>query len=161
VIAVALVSIVALLVIFTSLKTLAVYERGVVYRLGRVLPDAVGPGLVLTIPMIDRLVRVSVAEQKIDLPRVAVTTTGGRSEMDFSIAFRVLDPVRATTEVSEYREAVTTLARNTIESGSGEADWHEISARVRSQLDEAVRPWGIQIRSVKVNAKRFGTPASR
>jgi regulator of protease activity HflC (stomatin/prohibitin superfamily) len=154
--AVVLLLLLALVVIavFSGVKNLLPHERGVVYRLGQALPNAVGPGLVLTIPGLDRMVRVSLAEQKVEIPRATVTTGAESSQVDFTIAFRVLDPVRAATEVYDYRESVASAARRMIESTKGK-DSTDIAAFVRSQLEDAARPWGIQIQSV--NEKRFGS----
>jgi regulator of protease activity HflC (stomatin/prohibitin superfamily) len=138
--------------VFSGVKNLLPHERGVVYRLGQVLPNAVGPGLVLTIPGLDRMVRVSLAEQKVDIPRATLATEAAGSQLDFSITFKVIDPVRAATEVYDYRESVASVARRMIESTKGK-DSKDIATFVRSQLEDAARPWGIQIQSV--NEKRF------
>ncbi|SRR6266849_2350701 len=154
--AIVLLLLLALLVvaILSAVKNLPPHERGVVYRLGQALPNAVGPGFVLTIPGIDRMTRVSLAEQKVEIARATVTTDARSSQVDFTIAFRVLDPVRAATEVYDYRESVASLARRMIESTKG-TDSKDIAAFVRSQLEDAARPWGIQIQSV--SEKRFGS----
>ena len=124
-------------VVATSVKNLAPHERGVVMRLGKPLPSPVGPGLVLMMPWVDRMIRVTVAEQKVDVP-------------GYSVAFRVLDPVRAVTVVPDYRNAIADLARKLIDSRA---------EHVQSQLSDAAEPWGIQIQSVKVN--RFAGASSR
>ncbi|MGZ4808779.1 MAG: SPFH domain-containing protein [Thermoanaerobaculia bacterium] len=154
--AIVLLLLLALLVVavLSSVKNLAPHERGVVYRLGQALPNAVGPGLVLTVPGIDRMIRVSLGEQKVEIPRATVTTDDGSSQVDLTIAFRVVDPVRAVTEVYDYRESVASVARRMIESTKGR-DANDIATFVRSQLEDAARPWGIQIQSV--SQKRFGS----
>ena len=124
-------------VVATSVKNLPPHERGVVFRLGKPLPGAVGPGLVLVMPAVDRMVRVTVAEQKVDVP-------------GYSIVFRVRDPVRAATAVSDYRQAIADLARKLIDSRA---------EHVQSQLSDAAEGWGVQIQSVKVN--RFAGASSR
>ena len=129
--------IVVAVVVVQCVKNLPPHERGVVFRLGKPLPGPVGPGLVLIMPAVDRLVRVTVAEQKVDVP-------------GHSIVFRVIDPVRAVTVVSDYRKAIGDLARKLIDSQA---------EHVQSQLSDAAEPWGIQIQSVKVN--RFAGASSR
>lgn len=154
--AIVLLLLLALLVVavLSSVKSLPPHERGVVYRLGQALPNAVGPGLVLTVPGIDRMIRVSLGEQKVEIARAMVTTDTGSSQVDLTIAFRVVDPVRAVTEVYDYRESVASVARRMIESTKGR-DANDIATFVRSQLEDATRPWGIQIQSV--SEKRFGS----
>ena len=124
-------------VVATSVKNLPPHERGVVFRLGKPLPTAVGPGLILMMPAVDRMTRITVAEQKVDVP-------------GYSIVFRVLDPVKAVTAVPDYREAIAGLARKLIESRA---------EHVQSQLSDAAEAWGVQIQSVKTN--RFAGASSR
>lgn len=124
-------------VVATSVKNLPPHERGVIFRLGKPLPSTVGPGLVLMMPAVDRMVRITVAEQKVDVP-------------GYSIVFRVRDPVRAVTAVSDYRQAIADLARKLIDSHA---------EHVQSQLSDAAEAWGVQIQSVKVN--RFAGASSR
>jgi regulator of protease activity HflC (stomatin/prohibitin superfamily) len=138
-----LVLVIAGALLFVSLKNLPPHERGVIYRLGKPVPGAVGPGLVLMVPFVDRMTRVSIA---------AETVEAGRA----TVVYRVADPFRATTEVSDYRSAMMTLARRLIEEEAQNADTGEMAKRVRAQLEEAAQPWGILIQSV--NATRFAKP---
>jgi len=145
--------IVAAFLAFASVTKLPPHERAVVYRFGRVVPHPFGPGIVLTVPGIDRMVRVSIVEQKIDIPRATVTTSAGQSQTDFTVAVKVVDPVKAITEVADYREAIATAARRAIEHGRHEGNPADIGRLIRSDLDDIVRPWGIQIQSVTTKRK--------
>jgi len=151
--AVVIVLVVVTGVVLASVTKLPPHTRGVVYRLGRVLPHPFGPGIVVTVPGIDRMVRVSIVEQKIDIPRATVTTSAGQSQSDFTVAYKIVDPVKAVTEVADYREAIATAARRAIEHGLTEGGAYDVGARVRSDLSDVVRPWGIQIQSVTAKKK--------
>lgn len=143
--------IVAGFLVFASFTRLAPHERAVVYRLGRVVPHLFGPGIVMNIPGVDRMVRVPIVEQKTDIPRANVTTMAGQSQIDFVVAYKVIDPVRAVTEVADYRDAVAKAARRMIETGRHESS--DVGRLIRSDLDDAVRPWGIQIQSITTKKK--------
>jgi regulator of protease activity HflC (stomatin/prohibitin superfamily) len=145
--------IVAAFLVAASVTKLAPHERAVVYRFGRVVPHPFGPGLVLKVPGVDRMVRVPIVEQKVDVPRATVATASGSSAMDFTVAYKIIDPVRAVSEVADYREAVATAARRMIENGRHEGSAADIGRLIRSDVDDTVRPWGIQIQSITTKRK--------
>src|SRR4051812_21978924 len=128
--AIVVVAVLVTVVVLASLTKLPPHERGVVYRLGRGLPPPLGPGLVLIVPGFDRMVRLSIAEQRIDITRATVKTATGQSQMDFIVAFKIIDPIRAVTEVADYRESVATAARRAIEHGITEGGSYDIGAQV-------------------------------
>jgi regulator of protease activity HflC (stomatin/prohibitin superfamily) len=146
--------IVAAFIVAASVTKLAPHERAVVYRFGRVIPHPFGPGLVLKVPGVDRMVKVPIVEQKVDVPRATVTTmSGSSSPTDFTVAYKIVDAVRAVTEVADYRDAVATAARRMIENGRHEGSAADIGRLIRSDLDDTVRPWGIQIQSITTKRK--------
>jgi regulator of protease activity HflC (stomatin/prohibitin superfamily) len=145
--------IVAAFLVAASVTKLAPHERAVVYRFGRVVPHPFGPGLVLKVPGVDRMVRVPIVEQKVDVSRATVATASGSSAMDFTVAYKIIDPVRAVSEVADYREAVATAARRMIENGRHEGSAADIGRLIRSDVDDTVRPWGIQIQSITTKRK--------
>ena len=145
--------IIAAFLAFASITKLAPHERAVVYRFGRVVPHPFGPGLVVKVPGVDRMVRVPIVEQRVDVPRATVTTMSGSSAMDFTVAYKIVDPVRAVTEVADYRDAVASAARRMIENGRHEGSAADIGRLIRSDLDDTVRPWGIQILSITTKRK--------
>jgi regulator of protease activity HflC (stomatin/prohibitin superfamily) len=146
--------IVAAFLVLASVTKFAPHERGVVYRFGRVVPHPYGPGLVMKIPGVDRMVRVPIVEQRVDVTRATVLAMGGSSSpMDFTVAYKIVDPVRAVSEVADYREAVATAARKMIENGRHEGSAADIGRLIRSDLDDTVRPWGIQILSIMMKRK--------
>ncbi len=131
-------------------------ERAVVYRLGRILPGARGPGLVLVAPIIDRVVRVSVREEKVTLKHVAaVTSDNAAVHIDASIDFRVIDPALALTQVADYRVAIGKLAENALRIAVAEMTLSEllgeraaVSRRARSELVLQAKQWGLQVGDV-------------
>src|SRR4029078_10699985 len=97
--------IVAAFLVLASVTKFAPHERGVVYRFGRVVPHPYGPGLVMKIPGVDRMVRVPIVEQRVDVARATVMAMGGSSSpMDFTVAYKIVDPGRGLTEGADYRE---------------------------------------------------------
>jgi regulator of protease activity HflC (stomatin/prohibitin superfamily) len=149
-----------LLILFlsTAIKILREYERGVVFRLGRVLEKPKGPGIVLIIPIIDKLVRVSLRLVAMDVPPQDVITRDNVSlKVDAVIYFRVMDPNNAIIEVENYIFATSQLAQTTLRSVCGQVEFDEllaqrdrINARLQEILDERTDPWGIKVSNVEV-----------
>ena len=149
-----------LLIIFLSaaIKVLREYERGVVFRLGRVLERAKGPGIVIIIPIIDRLVRVSLRLVTMDVPPQDVITRDNVSiKVDAVIYFRVMDPNNAVIEVQNYVFATSQLAQTTLRSVCGQVELDEllmerdrINTRLQEILDKSTDPWGIKVSTVEV-----------
>jgi regulator of protease activity HflC (stomatin/prohibitin superfamily) len=148
-----------LLILFlsTAIKILREYERGVVFRLGRVI-DTKGPGLVIIIPIVDKLIRVSLRLVAMDVPPQDVITRDNVSlKVDAVIYFRVMDPNNAIIEVENYIFATSQLAQTTLRSVCGQVEFDEllaqrdrINARLQEILDERTDPWGIKVSNVEV-----------
>ena len=151
---------IVLLILFLSaaIKILREYERGVVFRLGRVLKRAKGPGLVIIVPLVDRLVRVSLRLVTMDVPSQDVITKDNVTlKVNAVIYFRVMDPNNAVIEVENYLFATSQLAQTTLRSVCGQVELDEllverdkINARLQEILDKHTDPWGIKVANVEV-----------
>jgi regulator of protease activity HflC (stomatin/prohibitin superfamily) len=151
--------IVVLVVLFlaNAIRILNEYERGVIFRLGRVI-DAKGPGLIILIPYIDRLQKVSLRLIATDVPPQDVITRDNVSvKVSAVIYFRVVDPVKAIISVENYLYATSQLAQTTLRSvcGQGElddllAERDKINAHIQAILDSHTEPWGIKVTVVEV-----------
>ena len=149
---------VVLFYVISSIKILAEYERGVVFRLGKVLARPKGPGVVLVFAPIDRMVRVSLRSIVMDVPPQDVITRDNVSvKVNAVIYFRVMDPRRAIIEVESYHYATSQLAQTTLRSVLGQVELDDLlSARDRLNqqlqaiLDQHTDPWGIKVSAVEV-----------
>lgn len=146
------------LYLINCIKILPEYERGVIFRLGRLLPRPKGPGLVLVFAPIDRIVRVSLRVATMDVPSQDVITRDNVTvKVNAVLFFRVMDPTRAVVEVSHYVHATSQLAQTRLRSVLGEADLDELlsereklNARLQESLDIQTDPWGIKVQAVEV-----------
>jgi regulator of protease activity HflC (stomatin/prohibitin superfamily) len=155
----ALLAIVLLVIFFLSaaLKILNEYERGVVFRLGRVLGGK-GPGLIILIPIIDRMTKVSLRLVALDVdPQDVITRDNVSVKVNAVIYFRVIDAVKAIIEVENYGYAISQLAQTTLRSVCGEAELDEllaqrekINAKLQEILDMHTDPWGIKVATVSL-----------
>src|SRR5512143_479752 len=146
----ALLAVVLLVIFFLSaaLKILNEYERGVVFRLGRVLGGK-GPGLIILIPIIDRMVKVSLRLVALDVdPQDVITRDNVSVKVNAVIYFRVIDSVKAIIEVENYGYAISQLAQTTLRSVCGEAELDEllaqrekINTKLQEILDMHTDPW--------------------
>ncbi len=153
------VAIIIILVFFlsTSIRVLNEYERGVIFRLGRVI-NAKGPGLIILIPIIDKMVKVSLRLIVVDVdPQDVITRDNVSVKVNAVIYFRVVDTVKAVVEVENYQYAMTQLAQTTLRSICGQAELDELlSARekINSQLQEILDShtdqWGIKVATVEL-----------
>jgi regulator of protease activity HflC (stomatin/prohibitin superfamily) len=147
-----------ILYIINSIKILNEYERGVVFRLGKLLPEPKGPGVVLVFAPIDRMVRVSLRTIVLDVPPQDVITRDNVSvKVNAVVYFRVMDPSRAIVEVESFHYATSQLAQTTLRSVLGQADLDDLlSQRERLNqdlqhiLDQRTDPWGIKVSAVEV-----------
>ncbi|MBN2383693.1 slipin family protein [bacterium] len=145
-------------ILFSAIRILNEYERGVIFRLGRLLPTPKGPGLRLIIPGVDRLLRVSLRLVTMDVPPQDVITRDNVSvKVNAVIYFRVIDPNRAIVEVENYLYATSQLAQTTLRSVLGEteldellADRDKINHKLQQILDLHTDPWGIKVTAVEV-----------
>jgi regulator of protease activity HflC (stomatin/prohibitin superfamily) len=144
--------------LISSVKILAEYERGVIFRLGRLLPQAKGPGLILVFAPLDRMVRISLRVDTIEVPPQDVITRDNVTvKVNAVIYFRVVEPRLAVTEVANFLYASSQLAQTTLRSVLGEVDLDdllskrdELNVRLQSILDEHTSPWGVKITLVSV-----------
>ena len=153
------IAIIIILVFFlsTSIRVLNEYERGVIFRLGRVI-NAKGPGLIILIPVIDKMVKVSLRLIVVDVdPQDVITRDNVSVKVNAVIYFRVVDTVKAIVEVENYQYAMTQLAQTTLRSICGQAELDELlSARekINSQLQEILDShtdqWGIKVATVEL-----------
>ena len=152
--------VVALVVIYllNSIKVLREYERGVIFRLGRVLEKPKGPGLIFVFPPIDRMVRVSLRIVTMDIPPQDVITKDNVSvKVNAVVYFRVMDPQKAILEVQDYLFATSQLAQTTLRSVLGEVELDELLSereKLNLQLQEIIDlhtdPWGIKVNLVEM-----------
>jgi regulator of protease activity HflC (stomatin/prohibitin superfamily) len=142
----------------SSIKILAEYERAVIFRLGRVLPDPKGPGLILVFRPIDRMIRVSLRLETLEVPPQDVVTRDNVTvKVNAVIFFRVLDPKRAVLEVAKYLYTTSQLAQTSLRSVLGQVELDELlsereklNIRLQSLLDQDTEPWGIKVAKVEV-----------
>jgi len=146
-----------LLFLSAAIKVLREYERGVIFRLGRII-NTKGPGLIIIIPIIDKLVKVSLRLVAMDVPSQDVITRDNVSvKVNAVIYFRVMNPNNAVIEVENYLFATSQLAQTTLRSVCGQAELDEILAerdkintRLQTILDKHTDPWGIKVSNVEV-----------
>jgi len=142
----------------SAIQILNEYERAVVFRLGKLLPQPKGPGVVLVFRPIDRFVRMSLRTVVLDVPPQDIITRDNVSvKVNAVVYFRVLDPSRAVVEVENYMYATSQLAQTTLRSVLGQAELDDLLAqrdRLNQQLqqilDSETEPWGIKVSSVEV-----------
>jgi len=150
----------AIVVIYllSSLKILSEYERGVIFRLGKLLRQPKGPGVILVFSPIDRIERVSLRTVVLDVPPQDVITRDNVSvKVSAVVYFRVIEPNRAIVEVENFRNATSQLSQTTLRSVLGQADLDDLLSqreRLNQQLqhilDQHAGPWGIKVSSVEV-----------
>lgn len=146
-----------LLILFMAIKILNEYERGVIFRLGRVIAHK-GPGLIILIPVIDRMVRVSLRTVAMDVPPQDVITKDNVSvKVNAVLYFRVMDPTKAVIEVENYLYATSQLAQTTLRSVCGQSELDEllserekINLELQEILDRHTDPWGVKVSAVEV-----------
>jgi len=141
-----------------SINILAEYERGVIFRLGKLLPQPKGPGVILVFAPIDRIVRVSLRTVVMDVPPQDVITRDNVSvKVNAVVYFRVMDPRRAIVEVESYHYATSQLSQTTLRSVLGQVELDDLlsererlNQQLQIQLDQHTDPWGIKVSSVEV-----------
>ena len=148
---------IALVILISGIKILSEYERGVIFRLGRLVPYR-GPGIIYVIPFIERMVRVDMRTLTLDVPSQDVITRDNVSvKVNAVLYFRVLDPSKALVEIENYLFATSQLAQTTLRSVCGQAELDELLSerdKVNTDLQEIVDtqtdPWGIKVSLVEV-----------
>ncbi len=145
-------------ILSSAIKVVQEYERGVIFRLGRVRSPASGPGLFFIIPIIDRMIKVDLRVVTLDIPsQEAITSDGVTVKVDAVAYFRVLDPVAAIIQVEDFRRATWQIAQTTLRSVLGQSELDEllshrekINQKLQQIIDEHTEPWGIKVSIVEV-----------
>ncbi|MEA3436608.1 MAG: slipin family protein [Thermodesulfobacteriota bacterium] len=154
-----IIAIVVLVIFFLSaaIRILNEYERGVIFRLGRVIASK-GPGLIILIPIVDKMVKVSLRLVAMDVdPQDVITRDNVSVKVNAVIYFRVIDPIKAIVEVEHYSYAMSQLAQTTLRSVCGQAELDEllsarekINTELQEILDTHTDPWGIKVTTVEL-----------
>src|SRR6478672_1496509 len=152
--------------LLNSINILPEYERGVIFRLGRLLPQSKGPGVILVFAPLDRIVRVSLRQEALEVPPQDIITRDNVTlKVNAVIFLRVIDPNKAVVAVSNYMYQTSQFAQTTLRSVLGEVDLDELLAhrekinlRLQSILDQHTAPWGVKV--VNVEVKQVDMPES-
>jgi regulator of protease activity HflC (stomatin/prohibitin superfamily) len=155
---------IVLLYLLSSIKILAEYERGVIFNLGRLQGTPKGPGIILVFGPVQRMVRISLRQEALDVPPQDIITRDNVTlKVNAVIFFRVVDPNRAVVEVSNYLYQTSQFAQTTLRSVLGEVELDELLAhrdkinlRLQAILDEHTGPWGVKV--VRVEVKQVDLP---
>jgi len=152
--------VIAIIVLYllNSIKILKEYERGVIFRLGRVLRKPKGPGIILVFAPIDRMVRISLRIIVMDIPPQDVITKDNVSvKVNAVVYFRVMDPQKAVIEVQDYLFATSQLAQTTLRSVLGEVELdgllserEQLNSQLQEIIDKHTDPWGIKVQLVEM-----------
>jgi regulator of protease activity HflC (stomatin/prohibitin superfamily) len=159
-------AIIVVLYVLSAIKILREYERGVIFRLGRLLPHAKGPGIILVFYPVDRMVRISLRQEALEVkPQDIITRDNVTLKVNAVIFLRVISPRQAVVEVSDYLNQTSQFAQTTLRSVLGEAELDELLAhrdkinlRLQSILDAHTAPWGVKV--VNVEVKQVDLPES-
>ena len=147
-----------ILYILSSIKILREYERGVIFRLGRVLPQPKGPGIILVFSPIDRIVRISLRLITMDIPPQDVITKDNVTvKVNAVLYFRVIDPLKSVLDVQDYLNATSQLAQTTLRSVLGQvplddllSEREKLNARLQAIIEQHTDPWGIKVQLVEM-----------
>jgi regulator of protease activity HflC (stomatin/prohibitin superfamily) len=147
----------AVYILSSAIKVLKEYERGVVFRLGRII-DLKGPGLVLIWPVIDKMVKVSLRTVTMDVPPQDIITRDNITvKVNAVVYFRPMDPIKAITEVEDFYYATSQIAQTTLRSILGQsqlddllAKREELNAELQKVIDTQTEPWGVKVAAVEV-----------
>jgi len=148
---------IAVIIVLSGLKVYNEYERGVIFRLGRLTPYR-GPGVIFVIPILERQVRIDLRTVTLDIPAQDVITRDNVTvKVSAVLYFRVIDPSKAVTEVRDYLFATLQLAQTTLRSVGGQSELDEIlsqrdklNAKIQEILDAQTEPWGIKVSLVEL-----------
>ena len=161
-----IVVVIFVLYIFTSIKILPEYERGVIFRLGRLLSEPKGPGVFLVFAPVDRMVRISLRQEAFEVPPQDIITRDNVTLKVNAVVFlRVVEPRRAVVEVFDYRYQTSQFAQTMLRSVLGEVELDGVLAhrdrlneRIQAILDQHTEPWGVKV--VNVEVKQVDLPES-
>ena len=141
-----------------SVRIVQEYERGVVFRLGRVIAAAKGPGLFFIIPIVDRMMKVDLRTVTLDVPsQEAITKDNVTVKVNAVVYFRVVKPVDAIVQIEDYRRATWQIAQTSLRNVIGQSnmdqilqDREQINERLQHIIDEATEPWGVKVSIVEI-----------
>src|ERR1041385_2187169 len=158
--------IVLIVYMMSCIKILAEYERGVIFRLGRVLRESKGPGVIFVFKPIDRIVRMSLRVEAMEVPAQDIITRDNVSvKVNAVVYFRIVEPIKAVIEVANYLYATSQLSQTTRRSVLGEVELDELlsqreklNVRLQAVLDQHTGPWGVKVAMVEV--KQVDLPES-
>jgi regulator of protease activity HflC (stomatin/prohibitin superfamily) len=158
-----------LVALVASVRIVQEYERGVIFRLGRVIAGAKGPGLFFIIPLIDRMVKVNLQTVTMNVPAQDVITRDNVTvRVDAVIYFNVHEPVRATVNIQNYLFGTSQVAQTTLRSVCGTAELDELlserdrlNAQMQSIVDELTEPWGVKVTLVEIKDVALPTEIQR
>lgn len=144
-------------IIASAVKILKEYERGVIFRLGRIIPLK-GPGLIIIIPFIDKLVKISLRTITMDVPPQDIITKDNVTvKVNAVVYFRPLDPIKAVTEIEDFYYATSQIAQTTLRSVLGQSSLddlltkrEDLNAKLQKVIDTHTEPWGIKVSVVEV-----------
>jgi len=153
-----IVAAIIILYLLNCIKILKEYERGVIFRLGRVLPKPKGPGLIFVFAPVDRMVRISLRLIVMDIPPQDVITKDNVSvKVNAVLYFRVMDPLKSVLEVQDYLYATSQLSQTTLRSVLGQVELDELlsereklNAQLQEIIDQHTDPWGIKVQLVEI-----------
>ena len=153
-----LLPLIVVLYLMSSIKVLAEYERGVIFRLGKLLPQPKGPGLIFVFAPIDRMARVGLRTVVLDVPPQDVITRDNVSvKVNAVVYFRVMDSLKAIVEVENFHYATSQLSQTTLRSVLGQVDLDDLLSRrehlnqeLQQILDQRTDPWGVKVSAVEV-----------
>ena len=154
----AAIAVLVLLFLTSAIKVAREYERGVVFRLGRLLPEPKGPGLFLLIPIVDRMVKVDLRTITLNVPpQEVITRDNVPSRVNAVAYFRVVDSNRAIVEVENYLIATSQIAQTALRSVLGKADLDQLlsdrerlNEELQKIIDEQTEPWGVKVTTVEI-----------
>jgi regulator of protease activity HflC (stomatin/prohibitin superfamily) len=152
------VAVILLLFIVSAIKVAREYERGIIFRLGRLLPEPKGPGLFILIPVVDRMVKVDLRTITLNIPPQEVITKDNVPARVNAVAyFRIVDPKAAIVQIENFMVATSQIAQTTLRSVLGQhlldellSERDKINAILQSIIDESTAPWGIKVSIVEV-----------
>ena len=155
--AIVIVVVIVIIILSSAIKVFPEYQRGVIFRLGRLSPPK-GPGIFLTIPIVDRVVRIDLRTITFDVPAQEVITKDNVPAKVNAVAyFRVTDPSKAVVEVQNYIVATSQIAQTTLRSVLGQSDLDhllterdKLNARLQEIIDEQTEPWGVKVSVVEI-----------
>ncbi len=150
--------IVVVVILLSSIRVLAEYERGVIFRLGRALPGVKGPGIIFLIPIIDRLVKVDLREHFFEIPRQrCITKDNAPVDIDVLIYYKVVDARESVIKVKDFKGASVGIAQTTLRAVVGDIVLDDVLAKreyinsvLRDKLDEATERWGVKVTTVEI-----------